>query len=539
MARQSAELAALQAVTEVGLTALDLDSLLETLLERLAQHTGAVAGIVYLRQDGYLSVRKALGIPEVETDGLRMRVGEDLAGTVTAEGRPIAVPDAKRWPELLSPHARRHEMQALLGAPLRSGDRVIGAIELDFSQPREFRPEEVRLLEVAAERVAPAVERARLLEALRAEQAFLRNVLEHLPAAVAVIAAGAEHAAIYRNPAFQRAFGEVLGKPASEFFPAVLPSGESAWDKVFRTGEPINLPGHEHHAPGLNLTYWDLYFWPIRGADGTTQAVLLVGWEMTAHVQARRRIEELAQLAESRSRELAEEEARREQALSIVAHDLRGPVTTVRGYAQLLRRWERLPPEKRQEFLEAIEAESRRLERLIGDLYDASRIGAGVFEVRRKLVDLAALARRVAQEIQVTTTRHHIVVEAPDRLIGYWDEDRLAQALANLIGNAVTYSPEGGEVSVRVGRKDDEVSISVADHGVGLRPEELTEVFRPFRRGEQGRGPGGLDLGLYIARGIAEAHGGRIWAESEGPGKGSTFHVSLPVAAKRHGTAKS
>lgn len=524
VARRAAELAALQAVTEVGLAALELDPLLQALLERLLEHEGAAAGIVYLRADDELSVRKAVGVPEAELAGLRLRVGEGLAGRVVAEGKSIAVPDTRQRPETLSPYAQRQGMLALLGVPLRSRGQVIGAVELDFLQPREFPPESVRLLEVVAERAALAIERVRLVEELCRERAFLRDVLEYLPAAVAVIAAGPRHVAEYRNPAFQRAFGEVLGRPAEELFAVTLPSGETAWDRVFQSGKPVGLPGYEHRVPGRGSTYWDLYLWPMLDAQGRTQAVLLVGWETTPYFEAQRRVEE--------------EQARLQRALSIVAHDLRGPVTILRGYAQLLQRWAKLPPEQREKLPHAVEEATRRLERQTNDLLDASRIGAGRFTIRRRQMDLAKLVRRVAEGIQATTARHQIRVDAPAELIGSWDEDRLTQVLGNLIDNAVKYSPSGGEIRVRLERRDGEVLLSVEDQGLGLTQEELATIFQPFRRGVRGEKPEGLGIGLYITKGIVEAHGGRIWAESPGPSKGSTFFVSLPVTPEaRNSTA--
>lgn len=534
LARRAAELAALQAVTEVGLASLELDPLLQALLERLVDHEKAAAGVVYLREDDELVVRKAVGVSEAELAGLRVKVGEGLAGRVVAEGRPIAVPDVRQRPETLSPYAQRRGIQAILGVPLRNRGRVIGAVELDFPRTREFSPEETHLLEVVAERGALAIDRVRLVEDLRQERAFLQDVLELLPAAVAVIAGGPRHVAEYRNPALEKAFGEVIGKPASEFFPVTLPSGESVWEHVTRTGEPVSLRDYEYQAPGRGATYWDLYFWPIKSGQGVAQAILLVGWETTAHVQDRRRIEELAKLAERRARELEEEQARLQRALSMVAHDLRTPVTILRGYAQLLSRWEQLAPERREESLRAIEDATRRLERQTNDLLDASRIGVGRFEVQPKPMDLAALLRRVAQGIQATAPEHHIDVRAPAGLVGCWDEDRLAQVLNNLIGNAVKYSPDGREIRVWVERRDDEALLGVEDQGIGLTPEELATVFQPFRRGAAGRRAEGLGLGLYISKGIVEAHGGRIWAESPGPGRGSTFYVSLPISSQAH-----
>jgi signal transduction histidine kinase len=144
-------------------------------------------------------------------------------------------------------------------------------------------------------------------------------------------------------------------------------------------------------------------------------------------------------------------------------------------------------------------------------------------------MDLVALARQVVESRQVTTAQHHILLEAPERVEGTWDAARLEQAMDNLVGNAIKYSPNGGQVRVRIERQDSQGLVSVSDQGLGMRPKELPQLFQLFSRLESAGTIEGSGLGLYIVRGIVEAHGGRIWAESAGPGQGSTFYLTLPL----------
>jgi signal transduction histidine kinase len=252
---------------------------------------------------------------------------------------------------------------------------------------------------------------------------------------------------------------------------------------------------------------------------------------------------ELRDAQEERERALAEAERGREEAerahaslqtfLGVVAHDLRAPLTSIRGNAEMLRRRGAAADADRQRRrLESIEEQSGRMNRMIGSLVDAARIGAGQLEVRPEPTDLVALVRRAVDAARTTTEQHRIELDAPERLEGSWDPNRLGQVLDNLLGNAAKYSPRGGEIRVRVTRQDDEAVVSVTDQGIGLRSEDLPRLFRLFSRLEGSGGIAGTGLGLYITYGIVKAHGGRAWAESPGPEKGATFAVALPLSAE-------
>jgi signal transduction histidine kinase len=215
--------------------------------------------------------------------------------------------------------------------------------------------------------------------------------------------------------------------------------------------------------------------------------------------------------------------------LATVAHDLRGPLTLVVAYAELLRHG---TPEERlettQKALPGIENAARRVQRLINDLMDLARIGAGRFEITLASVDLLDLVRQIVAQQQATTESHQLIVDLPDHLEGEWDPTRLRQLLTNLISNAIQFSPDGGEVRVAVTRTGGEVRISVSDQGLGIAQEHMSRLFLPFSRLDPEPTTKEPGLGLYLAKAIAEAHRGRIWLESE-PGRGSTFYVALPI----------
>lgn len=212
----------------------------------------------------------------------------------------------------------------------------------------------------------------------------------------------------------------------------------------------------------------------------------------------------------------------------MVAHDLKNPLTTLKGNAQLMQR--------RNSFSErgiaTIVAQANRLERLIDDLRDVARVDARMIALERRSLDLAALVRRRAEEAQTLTPIHDVRIQTPDTpVIGDWDGDRLEQVIDNMLMNAIKYAPNGGEIRVNVEERDGEARVSISDRGIGVPPDARERLFQRFYRAEGGIAADkkGLGLGLYISKALIEAHGGQIGLESS-PGEGSTFFFTLPSA---------
>ena len=226
---------------------------------------------------------------------------------------------------------------------------------------------------------------------------------------------------------------------------------------------------------------------------------------------------------------LEQAQAERERLLGMVAHEIRGSLTPLSGYSQLISRSDPPSAAVMERAATAIPVQVDRLERLVTDLQDFSRIERGNFAIHPRPCDLVALVRRVAAEQQITTAKHQIrVLTDADTFPGEWDCDRLAQVFGNLLRNAINYSPQGGEVSVAVSHSDGKVRVTVTDHGIGIAAEDLPRLFQPYSRLDSVPEAKGSGLGLYISKAIVEAHGGRIAVVSQ-PGRGSTFSVVLPA----------
>jgi signal transduction histidine kinase len=273
----------------------------------------------------------------------------------------------------------------------------------------------------------------------------------------------------------------------------------------------------------------------------------------TAQLQQRmddlaRANEEIADLyrnAQANVAQLQELDRLKSRFLSMASHELKTPLTSISGLAQVMlrrmrRRLELGRPEDEEwgeeqrghvDRLELLNSQTARLGRLVDELLDVSRIESGKLEFRWERVDLARLIREVAERLQMSTTQHtiEVVLDGINEGSVTADRDHLEQVLDNLVSNAIKFSPGGG--AIRVGLRDngDNLILSVQDSGVGIPPHQLEAVFGLFYQAEDpvSRRTGGMGLGLYISKDIITRHGGQIWAESQ-LNQGSTFNISLP-----------
>jgi signal transduction histidine kinase len=219
-------------------------------------------------------------------------------------------------------------------------------------------------------------------------------------------------------------------------------------------------------------------------------------------------------------------DAARSDLVSTVSHELRSPLTSVKGFTKtLLAKWDRFTDEQKKTMLATVNEDADRVTRLLGELLDVSRIDAGRVQLRRQMIDPAAIAHRVVERAAMTAEDRLVTAQIADGMPPlYADPDKIEQVLTNLIDNALKYSD--GPVRLRTAVAPEEVTFTVEDEGPGIPEAHLTHVFVKFFRkpGERRTGTG---LGLYISKGLVESHGGRIWVTSE-EGKGAAFHFTLP-----------
>ena len=276
------------------------------------------------------------------------------------------------------------------------------------------------------------------------------------------------------------------------------------------------------------------------GSDEHINNVVGMTVDITERKQHEAELERLY-LTESEARAQAEEAVRaRDQFLSIASHELRTPLTTVQGYASMLERRARDAannPARTERIVNTIVRQTERLNALIEQLLDASRLQRGQFELERHPLDLGDLVSRSADDYRLVLPAevegqpvHAIVLDrGVDHLAVLGDANRLEEVLQNLLNNAVKYSPEGGEIQVRLRRESSDAILEVEDHGVGIDEEALPHLAEPFYRVKsEDRGDIGFGIGLFVVDEIVKRHGGRVEVESV-LGDGSTFRVILPL----------
>lgn len=223
----------------------------------------------------------------------------------------------------------------------------------------------------------------------------------------------------------------------------------------------------------------------------------------------------------------------RSDLVATVSHEIRSPLTSVKGFTRtMLIKWERFSDEQKRTMLETINEDADRVTRLLKELLDVSRIDAGRVQLQRQRIDVVGLVKSVVSKAEQRPegSGREIVVDVDEDLPNVFaDPDKIEQIVTNLVENALKYAPES-RIDVSVGRTDGMVRIEVADQGPGIPPDQVRRIFEKFGRGRDNR-RSGTGLGLYITRGLAEAHGGRVGCESE-VGDGSTFWLELPIDAE-------
>jgi signal transduction histidine kinase len=274
----------------------------------------------------------------------------------------------------------------------------------------------------------------------------------------------------------------------------------------------------------------------LRLSARQTEDAERIARERTHELDAALRDAETARAALSeRNESLLELDRFKDRMLGLISHDLRSPLTSIRGYVELMLDEETGPlSEDQQRFLGIVKRNAERLDGQIGDLLLLAGIGEGALEIHRSAVDVSRLVMEAVESAGPHAREKGVELEAVCRPLRPIDVDgpRLAQVVDNLLSNAIKYTPEGGRVDVRMWSEDGWLTLIVSDTGIGMTRDELESIFEPFFRTEDAKESGirGTGLGLAIVKAVVEAHGGGVRVDSE-PGAGSRFRITLPADA--------
>jgi signal transduction histidine kinase len=440
-----------------------------------------------------------------------------LAAQALATGAPA-------WRE-----APRTVAIALGGA--RPGGR--GAVLVACTNPR-LHPDAAyrQFLEMVAVELGSALQRARSATARERQRAFLQRMFAQAPAGIAVLR-GPQHVFELTNPMYQALIGhrDVIGLPVREALPGF--GAEPFFqilDRVYRTGVPYVGLGEavrverEGGVPAEEA-YLNFVYQPLQENEGEPQGILVFCYEVTEQVVARQHSERLAEA-------LRQEHTRKDEFLAMLAHELRNPLAPIRSAAELLAR----APDQQAVVKRASEIVGRQVRHLAGlvdDLLDVSRVTRGLVTIEHAPQDLhAVLTQAVEQGRPLVEARGHRVVLdlAAQPLFVAGDHKRLVQVFTNLLNNAAKYTPDGGEIALRLAAAEGQALVSVEDTGIGIEPEHIPRLTERFYRVDRSRSreTGGTGLGLAIAKHALARHDATLEIESE-LGKGSRFTARFPA----------
>lgn len=497
---------------------LDLNEVLRLILQQSAEMlNGQAALIALVEPDGSYQIRQSYGVPQPVLDLLRPalrnteRKAEDVREAVSALEQNLL--SIVRSADL--------GMWDVVSLPLIVGeDDFLGALYVFRMYGGGFGRDDRRVLQSFADQAAIAVNNARLYQQLAHEKRRLDAILEYSADGVVIID-GAHYittfnramtklTGIEHDAAMGNRFEDMLKLTNIRAGMTLEQAEAGGWPLVGRS-QPLLVEGDLIRKDGSAVSV-EIAFVPLFDREARLVNIVADVHDLTRFRMA---------------------DEMKATFISAVSHELKTPVALIKGYASTLRRsdatWD---SETVKESLKVIEEESDHLAELIENLLDASRAQAGNFRLARVELDIDDLVVRVAKKFRDQTPTHTIVANvATDMPLVVADEARITQVLSNLISNATKYSPAGTKIDITGHSTPNEVIITVADQGSGVAAEDQTRVFERFYRAESAikRGKPGTGLGLYLSKAIIEAHGGRIWMESDGK-TGSRFSFSLPRA---------
>lgn len=475
-------------------TELDPAAVLDEVVELAPQLLGADACATRIVEGSELLVTAVAGNDAEVALGVRSETAGWLSGEVSQSRKAVAVEDASSDAALLASDAvLAAGYTAYLGVPLIGPENsLLGVIAVYSRLPRRWRREEVEALRALAANTSAALSNAELYQRVALEKERSTAILENI--ADGIVALDRDGNVVLWN----RAAEHMTGVPPAEAL------GRSPQQVLGRT-----LTG----APLVRIARGGGEIWL-----SVTEAVM-----RDPAAQVAGRIYAFRDVSADRS-----VEELKSQFVSSVSHELRGPLTSIYGFAETLLREDILfGEEERRVFLGYISSESSRLTTIVDQLLNVAKLDAGDLHVHLLPTDVRPLVAEVVTSAE-ESVEHSFVLELPtEPLAAEADADKLRQVLVHLVDNAVKYSPDGGRVTVAARRKSDTVEFQVADEGVGIPVAEHDRIFRKFYRADQERG--GTGLGLYLAQSLVTAMGGRIRVESS-EGEGSRFAFELPMA---------
>lgn len=552
---QQKRYAMLYEVSRVIGSSLDLQTVLDQVMDAIIQLTGAERGfLMLLDDDGNLNVRVARNFDQETVESSAFALSRTVTRKVLETGQAIVTTNAQDDPRFSNqPSILMHGLRSIMASPLRVRGQVIGVVYVDNRiRTGMFSEKDLDILDTFAGQAAVSIDNARLfgatdqalsarVEELTMLQRMDRQLNETLDTAKAMTitlewssrvckAQSASMGLLDRDAGVLRVVSH-YGAPDMLTGESMLNLNHPLVTKVIESQEPLiqKLDGSQSMS---------IFIVPVRREGKVIGVIVMTAPdESTFREDARALVSRMADRAA-----IAIENARlydavraandaKSEFVSLVAHELKVPMTSIQGYADLLSMAG--PVNERQtQFIGTIKNAVNRMKVLVSDLSDISRIESGNLRVAITDVSVVDAINAAAEGTlaEIEKRQHKLVVDVEPGLPPVQaDKDRLAQVLLNLLSNAYKYMPDGGTIRLRAVRQDNEVTITVTDSGVGMTPEQVAKLGTKFWRADNDLNQPGTGLGLAITRNLIELMRGKLDIKSE-PGKGSSFTVTLPVA---------
>jgi PAS domain S-box-containing protein len=536
----------LRILTEVS-SSLDLDRALNRTLALLNDAIGAEQGTIMLRgaDDNMLHYRAGYGYLSDKITGggrgFKLKVGEGLAGWVVANREDVLIGDLLKDPRWVTTSNSSREHRSAIVVPLLVADDVIGVLMVFHRKANFFSTERLGMVKAIAGQVSVAINNAHLYELIRDQAERLGSMLRReqedasrsqaILEAVAdgVLVTGSNNRITFLNKSAEDILdlesGRVIGQPL-DVFAGLFGKAAGSWMQTIRTWSetPSDYKRGETYAEQLDLQNGRIVLVHL--------APVILQSDFLGTVSIFRDITHEVEVDRLKS-----------EFVATVSHELRTPMTSIRGYTDvLLMGAAGAMNENQAHFLKIIKSNTERLNILVNDLLDVSRIESGRVTLSPQALDLREVAEEVIEDVLRRSQEENkpmaLSLDAPKKMSHvYGDMERVRQVLSNLVFNAYHYTPEGGTITVQLQQLNGghQIQVDIKDNGVGIALEDQERIFERFYRGEHPLvlATPGTGLGLSIVKQIIEMHKGKIWMKSSGiPGEGSVFSFTLPVYEK-------
>lgn len=493
---------------------LSISEVLKRILKSATEMLGGHAGLIALAEPNTFTVRASYGI-----NPNRLHLFAPLLTDIPRhDAEQFAIPELSRKVRMIAESVgiKLHQVIAL---PMVVGQDLVGVVFIFRSTGGNFTANDVRLLQSFADQAAIAVHNARLYEEMLTEKQRLGAILNHSADGILILKPDNTVESI--NLALSKLIGWTVYEAVGQSIDAVIRWSHLESDiDLTEARQTSSWPTNENSVLYVEGDLESRYGKPV--SVGITYAPLFdLRGELKNIIANVRDITKFREAEEAKS-----------TFISVISHELKTPVSLIKGYAGTLSRkdvdWDKTTV---LDGLAVIDEEADRLASLIENLLDVNRLQSGTLSLNPERLDVTELVTSLVDKFTTQTDKHDFHIDLPNPFgPAIADKQRITQVLQNLLSNAIKYSPDGGTITVSGQQLSDVLHLSVEDQGVGITPDQAQHIFDRFYRVDNAltRETQGAGLGLYIVKSIVEAHGGYIWAEP-GEMSGTKFSFTLPI----------